>query len=268
MKEDLLQLEISNKFMYLPFIKIVLIFLLSTYSLNAQIYNAEVEAIIDIDNSGELMEITGSAFNKTEITQSIHYVLSVIKTSNNSNRSKNDQRGRLVLQPLEKANLSKTTINSNEKDQIIILLLVYDLDDNLIGKDRIVINEKEPKALQDSELEEGYNSDVKASTEDGVVLKGIVLEDTKTKPGRDFYTMFYATYMANNINGKKIVSIKELLAIGSNTKIEVKVGETVVFEFFVRPRQEYLKTMTDVAIRRVHLHFQQLDREAGKMKRY
>ncbi len=257
--------------MYLPFnhfIKIVLIFLLSTFSLNAQIYNTEVEAIINIDNSGELMEITGSAFNKTEITQSIHYVLSVIKTTNNSNRSKNDQKGRLVLQPLEKANLSKTSINSNEKDQIIILLLVYDLDDNLIGKDRIVINDAESQDSQNNKPEENYNSDVKSSTEDGVTLKGIVVEDTKTKPGRDFYTMFYATYMANNINGKKIVSIKELLAIGSNTKIEVKVGEAVVFEFFVRPRQEYLKAMTDVAIRRVHLHFQQLDREAGKMKRY
>jgi hypothetical protein len=254
--------------MYTSLTNLVLLFLLSTFSLNAQIYNTEVEAKINIDTSGELMEITGSAFNKTEITQSIHYVLSVIKTTNSSNRSKNDQKGRLILQPLEKENLSKTSINSIEKDQIIILLLVYDLDDNIIGKDRIVINEMESHASQNNKSEENYNSDVKSSTEDGVILKGIVVEDTKTKPGRDFYTMFYATYVANNINGKNIVSIKELLAIGSNTKIEVKVGETVVFEFFVRPRQEYLKSMTDAAIRRVHLHFQQLDREAGKMKRY
>lgn len=252
----------------LHFINIVFLFLIGTYSLNAQIYNAEVEAIINIDNSGELMEITGSAFNKTEITQSIHYTLSVIRTTNNSNRSKNDQKGRLVLQPLEKANLSKTSINSSDKDQIIILLLVYDLDDNIIGKDRIVINGEESGNLQNKDLEEDSNLDVKASTEDGVVLKGIVVEDTKTKPGRDFYSMFYAKYMANNINGKKIVSIKELLAIGSNTKIEVRVGETVVYEFFVRPGQEYLKAMTDVAIRRVYLHFQKLDRDAGKMKRY
>lgn len=250
------------------FVNIVFLFLVGTYSLNAQIYNTEVEAIINIDNSGELMEITGSAFNKTEITQSIHYTLSVIRTTNDSNRSKNDQKGRLVLQPLEKANLSKTSINSSDKDQIIILLLVYDLDDNIIGKDRIVINGKESGNLQNKDLKEDLNLDVKASTEDGVVLRGIVVEDTKTKPGRDFYSMFYATYMANNINGKKIVSIKELLAIGSNTKIEVRVGETVVYEFFVRPGQEYLKAMTDVAIRRVYLHFQQLDRDAGKMKRY
>ncbi len=242
--------------------------LIVTYSVNAQIYNSEVEAIINIDNADELTEITGSAFNKTEISQSIHYVLSVIKTSNTSNRSKNDQKGRLVLQPQEKANLSKTTINTNEKDQIIILLLVYDLDDNIIGKDRIVINKSKTNTAQKSKLEENFGSDIKTSTEDGVVLRGIVVEDTKTKPGRDFYSMFYNTYMANNINGKKIVSVKELLAIGSNTKIEVKVGETVVFEFFVRPRQEYLKSMTDVAIKRVYLHFQQLDREVGKMKRY
>jgi len=252
----------------LHFIKIVFLFLIGTYSLNAQIYNAEVEAIINIDNSGELMEITGSAFNKTEITQSIHYTLSVIRTTNDSNRSKNDQNGRLVLQPLEKANLSKTSINSSDKDQIIILLLVYDLDDNIIGKDRIVMNGNVSKNSQIKDLKEDSNIDVKASTEDGVVLKGIVVEDTKTKPGRDFYSMFYTTYMANNINGKKIVSIKELLAIGSNTKIEVRVGETMVYEFFVRPSQEYLKAMTDVAIRRVYLHFQQLDRDAGKMKRY
>lgn len=250
------------------FIKIVLIFLLSTICSNAQIYNTEVEAIINIDTSGELMEITGSAFNKTEIIQSVLYTLSVIRTTSDSNRSKNDQKGRVVLQPQEKANLSKTTINTNEKDQIIILLLVYDLDDNIIGKDRVVLNEAKPNASKNKKLEEDDNSDIKSSSEDGVVLKGIVVEDTKTKPGRDFYTMFYSTYMANNINGKKIVTIKELLAIGSNTKIEVKVGETVVFEFFVRPRQEFLKSMTDIAIRKVYLYFQKLDREAGKMKRY
>ena len=92
----------------------------------SQIYNTEVEANINMENNGDMYQITGSAVNKTASNQSLRYVLSVIKNGpNNSNTSKNDQSGRFILEIGQKKNLSTTTINADDKDRVIILLLLY-----------------------------------------------------------------------------------------------------------------------------------------------
>jgi len=236
----------------------------------SQVYNTTVEAKIDLETIGGLIEIKGTAFNKTELSQSLRYVLSVIKKDPKySNRSKNDQSGRFVLSPGQKKNLSLTTISVYDKDRIIILLLVYDFNDQLLGKDRIVINGNESDILAANK--KNYNTtlispDAKYEKDDGVVFRGIVIEDTKTKLGRDFYAMFYSSYQLNSINGHKIVTIKESLAIANNTKIEVMVDNTVIMEFLVRPHIEYLKTMKNEAIRRVYIRLKKLEQEKNIVK--
>ena len=241
----------------------------------SQIYNTNVEAKINMENNGDLIRITGSANNKTASSESLRYVLSVIKNgANNSNTSKNDQSGRFVLESGEKKNLSSTTINANDKDRIIILLLVYDERDKLLGMDRIVINGTEEdvknEIKESTEKEEARNvsPDSKNKAEDGVVLKGIVTVETKTKPGRDFYKMFYSLYAANNINGDEVVAIKEELSLNNNTKIEISVANEKVLEFFVRPQNEYLKAMADVAIRRVYMYLQKYKENKNIQKHY
>ncbi len=246
------------------------LFLFSIYGYSQKRYNEDVEAKIVLDKNNEFIKITGTAFNKTELNKSLRYRLSVIKTNpENSNRSKNDQNGRIVLNPNEKKELSTTTINTNEKDKIILLLLIYNLDDKIIGQDRVVLNELVDAIASKQKIIKALESqDVDSQSRDGVELRGIVVEDTKTKPGRDFYKLFYALYSRNKINGNKIVTIKEVLAIGSNTKIEVIVGDQIIFSFFVRPRNNYLVEMNDVAITKVYMHFKTLEKESKTIKRY
>jgi hypothetical protein len=238
----------------------------------SQTYNTQVEAKIELETIAGFIEIKGTAFNKTELNQSLRYVLSVIKNDPRySNRSKNDQSGRFVLGPGQKMNLSRTTINANDKDRIIILLLVYNFNDELLGKDRIVINGNESDIIAANK--KNYNSrlvspDAKYEKDDGVVFRGIVIEDTKTKSGRDFYSMFSSSYIQKNINGHKIVTIKEALAIANNTKIQVFVDNTMVMEFLVRPQTEFLKTMMNEAIKRVSITLNNLEQKKNIVKHY
>lgn len=239
----------------------------------SQMYNTQVEAKIDVKQYGDTFSITGSGVNKTDSNQSLRYVLSVIKNGSNSNNSKNDQSGRFILEIGEKKNLSSTTINVNNRDRIIIMLLIYDEEDRPMGMDRFIINETKEDLLQEKrdsiERQEALNPspDVTQKTEDGLMLKGIVTEDTKTKPGSDFYKMFYSLYTTNNINGEEIVRIKEVLSLNNNTKIEITVANELVWEFFVRPQNEYLKTMADVSIKRVYWYLQKY-KESKNIQKY
>jgi hypothetical protein len=234
----------------------------------AQIYNTEVAAEIELDNSSEFIQVSGSAYNKTRINRSLSYVLSVIKTDPGGNVSKNDQSGRFVLQAGEKKKLSITTVDFDDKTKVIILLLVYDLDEKLLGKDRIVLNEdsKDKKIV----LKPRENSDVRTefAKSDGVELRGIVLEETKTKPGRDFYTEYYSKYMYYSVNGPKIVTIKEELAIANNTMLQVKIDDEIIMEFIVRPQNDFIKGMADIAVRRTMAYFQNLEKQKDIIKQY
>ncbi len=241
----------------------------------SQTYNTEVEAKINLETYGDIVRITGSAANKTGSTYSLSYVLSVIKGGpNDSNKSKNDQSGRFVLEPGEKKNLSSTTINADDKDRIIILLLIYDLENNPLGMDRIVINASEDdiekKEIEKEEEKKDFNisPDARENKDDGAMLKGIVTEDTKTKPGRDFYKMFYSLYATNNVNGEEPVNIKEVLSLNNNTKIEIYVASDKIMEFIVRPQTQYLTKLSEVAIRRVYHYLQQYKQNKNVQKHY
>ncbi len=234
----------------------------------AQIYNTEVAAEIELDQSSEFIQVSGSAYNKTMINQSLSYVLSVIKTDPDGNTSKNDQTGRFILEEGEKKKLSITTVNFDDKTKVIILLLVYNVEEKLLGKDRVVINDdsKDKKII----LKPKENTDVRTefAKSDGVELRGIVLEETKTKPGRDFYTEYYSKYLYYTVDGAKIVTIKEELAIANNTKLQVKIGDEIIMEFIVRPQNDFIKGMADIAVRRTMSFFQNLEKQKDIVKQY
>ncbi len=234
----------------------------------AQIYNTEIAAEIILDRNTEFMEVSGSAYNKTRISRSLNYILNVYKTNNSGNVSNNEQSGRFVLQSGEKKRLSTTTINIDDGNKVIILLRVYDLDNNLLGKDRIVLNDD--SGDEKIVLKPKENTDIRTefNKSDGVELRGIVLEDTKTKPGRDFYTEYATAYRFADIKGPKIVTIKEELAIANNTKIEIKIGEEVIMEFFVRPQIDYIRGMVEIAIKRTLAYFDDLEKQKDIVKQY
>jgi len=238
-------------------------------SISAQIYNTRVAAEIFLEQNTEFISVTGFAYNKTEINHSLRYVLSVIsKDPETLDRVKNDQAGRFVLNPGEKRELAKTTLNAEDTIPTILLLLVYDLDENLLGKDRIVLNDDSEVKSVVIPPEEANDVMERFAKSDGVELRGIVLEDTKTKPGRDFYSMYYSAYMANNINGPKIVSINEELTIGNNTRIELYIGDDLIMAFFVQPKNDYMKAMSYEAIKRTIAYFERLKNDKGLIKFY
>jgi len=244
--------------------------LLITTSGFSQIYNTQVEAKIDLEKKSGFIEITGTAFNKSEISQSLRYVLSVIKSDPiGSNRSKNDQTGRIVLDPIQRSELSKTRININDKDRIIILLLVYNLNDELLGKDRIVLNGNAEDIEAANKEKEGYISqDAKYEAADGLVLRGIVIDETKTKPGRDFYREFEQKYRNDEINGNKIVTIKEIPILANTTAIRVLVGDVVIHSFIAKPQIDFKKENSKYAINQANKYFQQLEKNKNIIKRY
>ena len=240
------------------FLYLILLFLYSAM-LNAQFFNRDVEAEINVDFKGVLTTITFSAFNKTSLSRSLSYRALIVKNSTpDSPRETFEDEQFFILESNERKNISTATIKIAEKQRTIVFVLIYE-DKRVIGKDRIVINgfegedSIEPRVVQKEDIL-ARQSDNQAS--DISILRGLVVENTKTKPGRDFYQMFYLAYRANNINGEKTVKVEEVLAIGGNTQIKIFAGDDLVAQFFMNPRSSYLKEMVDQSIIRVNQYFE------------
>ncbi|PKV52540.1 Curli assembly protein CsgE [Aquimarina sp. MAR_2010_214] len=225
----------------------------------AQFTNTDVVAKIKTVTIDDVISVVATATNTTEVHKSLQYTISVFRTDVDNNISKTNQEGRFTLEANENKELSRGSISVDESDKIVLLLLIYE-EDKIIGKDRLAFNEKnnqEPKKAEED-----------ISSDDGIELKGIVIEETKTKPGRDFYEFFYASYTLNQINGNKVVGVYEKLSFGRSTIIQVKIEDNVIHEFIGKPDLEYLEQMSKIAIRKVYKYFKDLKKQKNDIFQY
>lgn len=239
---------------FLHFFLLTVFFASEGYS---QISNKEVRAKISLEEIEGNIKIIGTAENLTEIVQSMSYKLSVIKKNkNNNNQSNNAQEGLFTLDPNETKNLSTTQVNIGKEDEVIVLLLFYDSDKKLVGKDRIVIGEEEKK-----------KDEVKIPV-DGFELSGIISDDTKTKVGKDFYDFYYYIYNDKKINSKKIVTVSEELSFARNTKIIISIENNTIYEFLAKPDEEFLTMVAEDSVYATYVYLKKLEKQNEQITQY
>jgi hypothetical protein len=239
-------------------IKYVFLFLLFYSQWNySQVVYKEVKAKIEVEKIENILNIKGTVENLKSEYKSIAFKLTVFKKNKlNSNNSKNSQDGRIILDPQQKVILSKTQINESKDDQIILLLIIYDENNVIIGKDRIEMG-------IDDESKVGLTK-----PNDGLEMMGIVSNDTKTKLGNDFYELFYKEYTKLKIKSSKIVAVQEELTFGRTTKIMVLVDGEVVNEFVSRPDEDYMKYMAEHVSNEVFKFFKNLEKQSKSIMRF
>ncbi|MEL6811575.1 MAG: CsgE family curli-type amyloid fiber assembly protein [Bacteroidota bacterium] len=239
---------------------------------HAQIYNTDVGAEIDLEFNGEFFIVTAFAHNKTDSDKSVRYELSLFRNDSiGNNISKDQKEGLFVIKPDRKEVIDKGNVVVGKEARTILLLLLYDTNNKIIGKDRIVLNEIDLDALENKRIISQNNTiseDKNFSGADGLVLKGIVVENTKTKPGRDFYRGYAQKYDFDKIRGEKVVTVTEVLAVGSNTKIQLEVEGEIIYQFFVNPRADYIDLVIGEAIVFTKRYFDGLRKNRNLVKKY
>jgi len=221
-----------------------------------QYLNKDVKAVLEVVKSENIFEITSKAENISDINQSLTYELKVFKKNEKSgNESENNQSGRFVIAPDEIKKISFSAISSNAKNErVIILLLIRNLDNEIIGKARNVIINGEVE-LNEKKIT------LKNKPKDGIRLSGVVLEKVKTKPGRDFYGFFYSQFLSYNFTDSRIVLVEEVFSRGRTTKVHIKVDNKKVYEFFVQPKTDYLKNNANIAVKIIYNYFNKKEKD-------
>lgn len=238
------------------------LFFFSTLIGVSQDTNTSIVGEIKIQSYGEFIQVFANASSKTELIKSVKYTLYIYRENEEGAVERTESTGNLVLEPNQQQSISSEIFNRNETDKITFVLLIYNEEGELVGRDRKVV-------LNDDENEKNKKETVKSEEDISYgLLRGIITEDTKTKPGRDFYIEFSSLYRLRQINGIEVVKVFERFSFGRNTIMEVQVGSTVVHRFFTQPRREYLLEQSEIAIINVSRYFANLERNKNYIRQY
>lgn len=233
--------------------------------LHAQIYNTKVSGQISLLDKGQYYQLQGLAINKTPLVYSLRYVLSVINNDPDTGY-KNDAKERFILPPNGQKEFKGPIVPKATTQELILLLLIYDTDDTLLGMDRVVLNgEGENEAERIVIRKEALLSQ---SGKGGFILKGLISDETKTKFGRDFFRIFEDKYRNGATKGRKIVTIKETFALANTTKIQVLIGNEKFLEFVLPPKNDIIADYANQTYERVVRYFQQTENKLNNLNRY
>lgn len=193
-----------------------------------------VTSKIEVDQDENRIVLKPVVQNTSNLYLEYNYLLLVKKNDPQNNLSINRQNGKFTLNPGDVKTLSYLQINSSKNQKITALLYIRDEEENrLITKDSVElgqINASEP--VDESEL----------------MIHGMVVDESKTKLGKDFYDDFYSVYNQYPDKFSFIITITELPFRGMTSKIQVRVNQNIVHEFLSNPDEEYLTQQVQVSL--------------------
>lgn len=251
---------------------------------SSQVLNTSVVTELDVKTIEKISFITARASNKTDYYFNLKYNFSVVildenykslkesleeflkspdsehKTlrdflnaqEENKFASKDSKVEYFTLDPYEIKVLYRVSLEAKTQDEIIVLFLVFDDEEKIIAKSRVVLNEG-GKTSNDR--------DTKQESNNGFQILGLVVEDTKTKSGKDFYDRFFFHYNYSNIKGNEVVEVNEIFSYRRTTRLVISVGDDVIAEFFAYPNEEYIEEMAKQSVQRVYKYFENKKKE-------
>ncbi len=81
-----------------------------------------------------------------------------------------------------------------------------------------------------------------------IEIDGLLVDDTKTKSGKDFYDLFYADWDAPIGSKNFTITVSEKPFRLTSTMIQVSINDNVVYQGILQPREDILVALTEEAI--------------------
>ncbi|MFD1314193.1 CsgE family curli-type amyloid fiber assembly protein [Namhaeicola litoreus] len=200
-----------------------------------------LQARLNISREDIFVNIEGIVENNSHVYNNklSYHLLTLKKMPQDIKFEKNDRFGEFTLLPNENKTVTTLRINLEEEQELKVYFFVRD-QKNLIAQDSIVINEVvdllKTTVMREIDIE----------------IKGLVIETTKTKMGKDFYDFFYQLYLREGAEYSFIINIEEKPFLGTGSLISVIIEDQTIFEFQARPDVEMLEGAAKYALVRVN----------------
>jgi curli production assembly/transport component CsgE len=117
-----------------------------------------------------------------------------------------------------------------------------------------IANLKRPPESLVKLLEEVKSAETKVVEDADLEIDGLLIDETKTKSGRDFFDIFYMNWQAPQNARNYSIFVRENPYRLMTTQIEVKLNETTVFRSFLQPRADIIEQQAEYAVSQTLLY--------------
>ncbi len=212
----------------------IFFFFLVLFTLAQTEFTEVVEAQIIHEIQDDNIMLDAQATNLSSLYLDLNYTLLALRKDENGNVTSNKQGGKFTLNPEENKSLSQIKVNFRGNDNIKAYLFIRnDLDNKVLAKDSLILGSGPKEEKQNAQqIEQDLQNNL---------MSGLVVEETKTRPGRDFYDMFFIKYQLIQKKFPFIITISEVPIQRRTTKLIVYANDNIVNSFVANPNPDYLE---------------------------
>ena len=224
--------------------------------------NNNIEALIDFSKEKEgHVTIVGKAKGIATPSNEFSFIMMLVKKENGNNTN-SKQSGKFVINQNEVKSLSSIQVNLSELSQFEVNLKI--LSGEQVIAERTIISDEaffenyknlavRPSQIAKKEFipkqnQKIYPSKNQFEQEDAIEIGGLIIDDTRSKIGRDFYDLFYSKWTDPSDSNSFSITVKELPARGRASRIAIEVDGNVVVQRMVQPRLELMELLAEQSV--------------------
>jgi len=249
---------------------------------------SDFETRIDVQRDRGVMTITGVLVNNTNQDLSLSYLLQLHHIGENGKVTSNQSNAFTAFANMPHQ-LSSVELNNSDKDFYQIKLEIFKRD-SLLGSKMLeskgyaaaaeALKKETPKTPKQKinapiptppqqedkiiEPQANPNPQNKVDAVEDIEIDGLIIDQTRTKTGRDFYYNFYKNWTAPKGAKGFTITVKELPARGRLAQIVVQVDDYILFKRFLMPRNDIIEILAGQSINTVQTYLaqrEQLDKQ-------
>jgi len=170
--------------------------------------------------------------------------------------------------------ISEYEIDLKKQEYILIVFNVFNTQKKLIGSDTLTSESFNPpvkKPITANPPIVKRNLPKPKNSLDAIEIDGLILDETRSKIGRDFYEIFYNKWTPPFGAKDFLITIKELPARGIGARVAIQVNDNIVLYRFLQPRGDLVEQEANISISYVKRYLQKnenvkQDMESGDQK--
>ena len=94
----------------------------------------------------------------------------------------------------------------------------------------------------------------KLANDAGIEISGLIIDETRSKAGRDFYDLFYRQWIPPADQFAYTIIVKELPARGRVSRVSVHLNDELLTQRVLQPRNDIIEAQVNYTIRILNAH--------------
>ena len=212
--------------------------------------STSVKVWIDFIEENDTVFVKALGINMTEDSISLKWELDVHKEATAGYFDKKIN-GKMVAESFYPHIITETAIDLKKREYFVIIFKVFNLKNELVNADTLFSTEVNPSLVRPSPPQAPIvKKDLPKPRNnlDALEIDGLILDETRSKIGRDFYELFYNRWNPPSGVRDFLITIRELPSRGLGARVSIEVNENVVLHRFLQPRNGLIEEEANFTI--------------------